>query len=186
MNYKHLKKIIKSIDASSDYEDDKVADLVSNTISEFFFELDRNIEKVDEFYNNKYKEYERRLSKIVSVLGFNDNKITRQIESNDELDEIISILLELRTIYRNLKWFGELNHKGFVKILKKLDKKLLYLQKSYNNRLASGENPIQLPNYNKESYLSTRVNALPFANKGELLGGLDTINNILNELGKFK
>lgn len=186
MNYKHLKKIIKSIDASSDYEDDKIADLVSNTISEFFFELDRNIEKVDEFYNNKYKEYERRLSKIVSVLGFNDNKITRQIESNDELDEIISILLELRTIYRNLKWFGELNHKGFVKILKKLDKKLLYLQKSYNNRLASEENPIQLPNYNKESYLSTRVNALPFANKGELLGGLDTINNILNELGEIQ
>jgi len=186
MNYKHLKKIIKSIDEASDFEDDKIADLISNTLSEFFFELDRDIEKVDEFYNNKYKEYERRLSKIVSVLGFSDNKITRQIESNDDLDEIISILLELRTIYRNLKWFGELNHKGFFKILKKLDKKLLYLQKSYNNRLAIGEAPIQLPNYNKETYLSTRVNALPFVNKGELLGGLDTINNILNELGEIQ
>lgn len=186
MNYKNLKKTIKNIDQAINYDTEKVPELVSNVLSEFFFELDREIEKVDAFYNNKFKEYSRRLTTIISVLGFNDDKITHQIESNDELDEIISILLELRTIYRNLKWFGELNHKGFVKILKKLDKKLIFLQKSSNNHLSSSDELIKLPNYNKENYLSTRVNALPFANETELLNGLDVINNILNELGDIE
>lgn len=185
MNYKHLKKIIKHIDQAIDEDDKNVPEIISNSLSEFFFELDRDIEKVSEFYDSKYKEYNRRLSKIVAVLGFNENKITLQIESNAELDEIISILLELRTVFRNLKWFGELNHKGFIKILKKLDKKLTFLQKSHNDHFPTGE-PIELPTSNKENYLSTRVNALPFANETELLGGLDVINNILNELGEIQ
>lgn len=42
---------------------------------------------------------------------------------------------------------------------------------------------IKLPNNNKEIYLTTRVDALPFANEAELINGLDVINNILNDLG---
>lgn len=184
MNYKHLKKIIKNIDQQLEYIDTikvDVPNFVSTVLSEFFFELDRDIEKVNEYYNKQYKEYSRRLDKVVAVVGYKDGKISHQIESSDELDEIISILMELRSIYRNLKWFGELNHKGFVKILKKLDKKLEKL--SHATNLELGHNLVSLPINNKENYLATRVNALPFANQVGLLSGLDMINNLLNDLG---
>ena len=73
---------------------------------------------MDSFYNTKFKEYNRRLNKIFQVLGYQDGQITHNIESSEELDEIINILIELKSLFRNLKWFAELNHKGFIKILK--------------------------------------------------------------------
>lgn len=192
MNYKQLKKIIKNIDGIVDYEDmnpNKVPEEISGVVSQFFFEIDRDIERVDGFYNNKYGEYNRRFNTIMSVLGLDSSlNIHHKIESNEELDEIVSILMELRNVYRNLKWFGELNHKGFIKILKKLDKKLLHLQAIANEQLVKvgEEKKIQLPTHNRENYLTTRVNALPFANEIELQRGLETINLILNELGEVE
>jgi glycerophosphodiester phosphodiesterase len=191
MNYKHLKKIIKSFDhvweTTQDHE--SIADLVSQIMATFFFELDRDIEKVNEFYNNKNAEYQRRLQKLIHVLGYTDSAsfINHQIESNDELDEIISILLELRSIFRSLKWFGELNHKGFIKILKKLDKKLTFIikdEETHGSTDNSHKFSFELSNNNKENYLSTRVNALPFANEVELLNSLDIITKILDTLGE--
>ncbi|KAI5956274.1 GDE1 [Candida jiufengensis] len=181
MNYKHLKKIIKSIDSIKDsdleFDETKYLESISETLSSFFFEIDRNIEDVDEFYNTKYKEYRRRLNKIVQVLNFKDNLINYKIESKEELDEIISILIELRILFRNLKWFGELNHRGFIKILKKLDKKLTSI-------LNEGQvDKKELSNNNKEAYLSTRIDALPFANETELANNLDIIHRILLQLG---
>ena len=32
--------------------------------------------------------------------------------------------MDLRQQFQNLQWFGEINRKGFVKITKKLDKKV--------------------------------------------------------------
>lgn len=164
-------------------------EVISAVLSQFFFELDRDIEKVSDFYNVKFSDYHRRAERVINVLGYTNGKITHEVDTTDELDEIVSILLELRTVYRNLKWFGELNHKGFVKILKKLDKKLLYLMTLANDHLAS-ETPdgaeiqkVDLPRHNKEAYLTTRVDALPFANGFELQAGLDTINSILVQLG---
>lgn len=193
MNYKHLKKVIKTIDTFINYHSFnalELPELISSVLSQFFFELDRDIEKVSEFFNSKFSEYQRRSARIIHVVGYANGKITHQVDTTDELDEIVSILLELRTIYRNLKWFGDLNHKGFIKILKKLDKKLLYLTTLANDQLHH-DNPdqkdlpvINLPNNNKETYLTTRVDALPFANESELLSALDTINSILNQLGE--
>lgn len=208
MNYKQLKKIIKTIDQVINYNQTKVnqsipiPELISSIISQFFYELDRDIEKVCDYYNNKFNEYNRRLIKIIHILSYNNetNTINHQIDTTDELDEIISILLELRSIFRNLKWFGELNHKGFIKILKKLDKKLSYISNLTNDELENerengneNENDVNangndkkmsLPNNNKEIYLTTRVDALPFANEVELINGLNIINNILNDLGE--
>lgn len=121
MNYKHLKKIIKSIDSvknSPEIDESNHPEIISDTLSTFFYELDRDLEKVDSFYSTKFKEYNRRLIKIVQVLGYQDGQITHNTEDFEEVDEIINILIELRSLFRNLKWFGELNHKGFVKILK--------------------------------------------------------------------
>ncbi|CAK9682509.1 Glycerophosphocholine phosphodiesterase GDE1 [Candida parapsilosis] len=180
MNYKHLKKIIKSIDSvkeESDIDDASYPELISETLSSFFFEIDRNIENVDEFYNAKYKEYERRLTKIIQVLGYNDNVVTHKVESQEELDEIVNILIELRMLFRNLKWFGELNHRGFIKILKKLDKKL-------SSILNDGQvSEIDVSRNNKEAYLTTRIDALPFANETEVANNLDIIHRILLQLG---
>lgn len=193
MNYKHLKKVIKTIDKFINYHSYsplELPELISTVLSQFFYELDRDIERVSEFYDSKYNEYSRRTARIVHVLGYTNGKITHQVDTTDELDEIVSILLELRAIYRNLKWFGELNHKGFIKILKKLDKKLAYLTNLANDQLrVDAEHldedipQVNLPNNNKETYLATRVDALPFANGLEIQAGLDTINEILNQLG---
>lgn len=192
MNYKHLKQVIKTVDQFVNYRTFSPADLpevISAVLSQFFFELDRDIEKVSDFYNVKFNDYHRRAERVINVLGYSNGKITHEVDTTDELDEIVSILLELRTVYRNLKWFGELNHKGFVKILKKLDKKLLYLMNLANDHLMS-ENAegadvpkVDLPLHNKEAYLTTRVEALPFANGFDLQTGLDTINDILVQLG---
>lgn len=180
MNYKNLKKTIKNIDYDFNPEEMEVSDLMNSILSQFFYQLDRNIEKVDQFYNGKFNEYHRRLSKIITLLEVKEGKIHHQIDSDEELDEIISILLELKNVFRNLKWFGELNHKGFVKILKKLDKKMVSLSEMSNNHL---ENQlINLPSNNKENYLSTRVDALPFANEADLMNDLEVINTILNQL----
>lgn len=193
MNYKHLKKVIKTIDTFINYHSFnalELPELISSVLSQFFFELDRDIEKVSDFFNAKFSEYQRRSSRIIHVVGYSNGKITHQVDTTDELDEIVSILLELRTVYRNLKWFGDLNHKGFIKILKKLDKKLLYLTTLANDQLAN-DNPdqedlpvINLPNNNKETYLATRVDALPFANEIDLMTAMETINSILNQLGE--
>lgn len=193
MNYKHLKKVIKTFDTFINYHSFnalELPELISSVLSQFFFELDRDIEKVSEFFNAKFSEYQRRSSKLIHVVGYSNGKIIHQVDTTDELDEIVSILLELRTIYRNLKWFGDLNHKGFIKILKKLDKKLLYITTLANDQLQNDmpdhtNLPVfNLPNNNKETYLFTRVDALPFANETELLSALDTINNILIQLGE--
>lgn len=180
MNYKNLKKVIKNIDYDFNPSEMEISDLIQNILSQFYYQLDRNIEKVDTFYNNKFNEYDRRLTNIKNLLGFKDNKVSHEINSSDELDEIISILLELKNFFRNLKWFGELNHKGFIKILKKLDKKLDSLTNLSNNHIES--HLISLPTNNKENYLSTRVDALPFANEIDLINNLETINTILNQL----
>lgn len=96
INYKDLKQQIKAVEANP------------AALDQFFFSLDNNLAAVDEFYNVKLAEYERRLQRAEG-----------------------DVLLELQTSLRNLKWFGELNKRGFVKILKKLTKKTGQDSKGY-------------------------------------------------------
>lgn len=179
MNYKQLKKIIKSIDsaANTNVDESKYPEVISDTLGSFFYDLDRDIEKVDSFYNTKFKEYNRRLNKIFQVLGYQDGQITHNIESSEELDEIINILIELKSLFRNLKWFAELNHKGFIKILKKLDKKLTSILSQH-----SGVSVGDVSNHNQEAYMGSRINALPFANGTEASNCLDSIHHILSRI----
>jgi glycerophosphoryl diester phosphodiesterase/ankyrin repeat protein len=165
MDYKGLKKIVKAIhlkeielraeDANTDVFNDSQIKL---DLARFFFHIDSNVEIVDDFYTKKYSDYEKRLKKIMAVFPTN-NASTADLE---EYDDLVDILLELRNCFRNLKWYAELNRRGFVKILKKLDKKAGTKKKDF--------------------YLQTKVYPLSFCNESELVKCLSLINDYLNIL----
>lgn len=73
-------------------------------------------------------------------------------------------LLELRTLLRNVQWFGEINRRGFVKITKKLDKKVPNIAAQHR-------------------YISTKVDTKPFAKDGGTSRLLVEINRWLSALG---
>ena len=76
-------------------------------------------------------------------------------------------LLELRSQLRKIQWFGEVNRKGFVKITKKIDKKV-------SNICA------------QERYMKAKVDQLPFATNKVLKDELDLVNDWLGVLGETK
>ena len=83
---------------------------------------------------------------------------------DDEAAELLGALLELRGIFRNLQWFGEVNRQGFVKITKKLDKKI-------------PGSAIQ------SRYITTRVDPKPFAKDTAVARILTEINKWLSITG---
>lgn len=169
IDYKLLKKIVKSIhnrEAEIRLED-RDADVFADSqikadLARFFFHIDSNVEKVDEFYTKKYLDYERRLKKLIAVFP----KTSSDINDMEEYDDLVDILLELRNCFRNLKWYAELNRRGFVKILKKLDKK-------------TGTKK-------QESYLRSKIYPLSFCNDADTVRILSTINDYLNKLSNIK
>ena len=84
---------------------------------------------------------------------------------DDEVEELMGALLELRSQFRKLQWFGEINRRGFVKITKKLDKKVPSTANTQHN------------------YISTKVDLLPFAKDTAISRLLTEINKWLSKLG---
>ncbi len=76
----------------------------------------------------------------------------------------MAALLELRGQLRNLQWYGAVNRRGFIKITKKLDKK------------------VTTANAQKK-YLEPKVDPLAFATNFQLLEEVNKINNWLSILG---
>ena len=76
-------------------------------------------------------------------------------------------LLELRGSLRKLQWYGEVNRRGFIKITKKLDKKV-------------PEVTVQ------RRYLDSKVDVKPFATNESLQKLIKTINEWLSNLGEMK
>lgn len=93
INYKQLKHVCKQLDESP-----------ASALAAFFYDLDREIEKVSAFYLLKFDEYLRRLGRVIAVV--------LELLHLDDLDELVAMLLELRASLRSLKWYGDLNHKG--------------------------------------------------------------------------
>ncbi|KAI1305509.1 Glycerophosphoryl diester phosphodiesterase family-domain-containing protein [Xylaria venustula] len=73
----------------------------------------------------------------------------------------MNTLLELRNQFRNLQWFGEINRRGFVKITKKLDKKVP-----------------QATTKTQHQYITTKVDPKPFAKD-------TTVVRLINEINKW-
>ena len=82
----------------------------------------------------------------------------------DEIEELMGALLELRGQLRNLQWFGEINRRGFVKITKKLDKKVPDTATQHR-------------------YIATKVDPRPFAGDATLARLLSEVNKWLQVLG---
>jgi glycerophosphodiester phosphodiesterase len=85
----------------------------------------------------------------------------------DENEELMGALLELRGQLRKLQWFGEVNRRGFLKITKKLDKKVSH-------------SPTQ------QRYLDSKVDPRPFATNAALSEAMKVINSWLSALGEAK
>ncbi|KAI9876822.1 MAG: Glycerophosphocholine phosphodiesterase [Pleopsidium flavum] len=155
INYKALKKLVKS--AADNVKHGGEADL-----AEFFYSLDRNLEDVDTFYNRKFGESARRLQLLQDRYG----KSTAAPEGldRDEVEDLMGALLELRGQLRKLQWYGEVNRRGFIKITKKLDKKVPYACA-------------------QRRYLESKVDPKPFATNVGLSDAMNTINNWLSMLG---
>lgn len=158
IKYKALKKLIKS--AAEDIKEGKEADLAG-----FFYTLDRNLEDVDYFYNKKFADFSRRLKLLEDRYGH--SMVGRQHLDEEDVEDLLAALLELRGQFRKLQWYGEVNRRGFIKITKKLDKKIpgAHAQKRY---------------------LETKVDPSPFATNARLFESVKRINDWLSVLGDQK
>ncbi|KAG6010871.1 hypothetical protein E4U21_002539 [Claviceps maximensis] len=154
INYKGLKKLVKALSEKA-----RKGDTVDT--AELFFALDRNLEDVDSFYNKKFAEACRRLNNLHNRYGRVPDVVATL--DPDEVEEVMGALLELRNQLRNLQWFAEINRRGFVKITKKLDKKVPQI--SYQHR-----------------YISTKVDPKQFAKDGNVTRLLAEINRWLSVL----
>ncbi len=174
INYKGLKKLIKS--ATEAARQDANVDLAgecclfntyqhsaTNTLIEFFFSLDRNLEDVNVFYNKKFAESKRRLLLLQNRYGMN-NEVPNGVD-RDEIEDLMGALLELRGQLRKLQWYGEVNRRGFVKITKKLDKKVPHVCA-------------------QRRYLASKVDPKHFATNAELFDVMNTVNSWLSALGE--
>lgn len=120
----------------------------------FFYSLDRNVEDVDYFYNKKYSEFARRLKLLEDRYGYSMEG-NHPLEPEDRHD-LREALLDLRYHLRRLQWYGEVNRRGFVKITKKLDKKV-------------GAQA-------QKRYLETKVDPASFASNARVFKAQDRIN----------
>ena len=84
----------------------------------------------------------------------------------DDAEDLVGALLELRAQLRNLQWYGEVNKRGFVKITKKLSKRV--------------------PQHDQRSYVETKVDILPFATNASLMQLMTATNDWLAKLGDIK
>ncbi|KAL5362390.1 Glycerophosphoryl diester phosphodiesterase family-domain-containing protein [Aspergillus floccosus] len=157
IKYKALKKLIKSAAENVKAGDD--ADLAG-----FFYSLDRNLEDVDYFYNKKYADFARRLKLLDDRYGQGISGAHRL--DSEEVEDLLAALLELRGQLRKLQWYGEVNRRGFIKITKKLDKKV-------------GVNA-------QQTYIETKVDPSPFASNARVTESLKKINDWLSVLGEQK
>ena len=120
---------------------------------------------MDVFYNKKYGDAARRLKLLQDRLG-KPTDFTDDLDK-DEVEDLMGVFLELRGELRKLQWYGEVNRRGFIKITKKLDKKI--------------------PNNTTQRlYLESKVDPKPFATNVHLLETMNVVNDWLSILGSAK
>lgn len=129
----------------------------------FSFALDRNLEDVDQFYSKKYLDFTRRL-KILDERYGSSQDAASSLDKEDR-EDLLAVLLELRGHFRKLQWYGEVNRRGFVKVTKKLDKKI------------EGSHA-------QKKYLALKVDPRAFATNADLFQALEKLNRWLETLSR--
>lgn len=153
INYKQLKKLINAL------TQDNVSTLKAKNGS-FFFRLERELEKVNQFYLEKESELRFRLDLLVEK----KNKSMDHLISKKSIT-FISLYDGFKKFSKDLdrlEQFVELNETGFTKVLKKWDKR----SKSRT----------------KELYLTTTVNVQPIFHQNQIVELSDLVANNLMEL----
>lgn len=120
---------------------------------------------MNEFYNKKYADTARRLKLLQDRYG-NTPKDIHSIDK-DEVEDLMGALLEIRSQLRKLQWYGEVNRRGFIKITKKLDKKVESVTA-------------------QRRYLESKVDPKQFATNAALLDTMKAVNDWLSALGDLK
>lgn len=120
---------------------------------------------MDHFYTRKYEDAARRLKLLQDRYG-RPTDFPNGID-RDEVEDLMGALLELRGHLRKLQWYGEVNRRGFIKITKKLDKKVPTI---------SAQGP----------YLKLKVDPKPFASNNDLSETMKVVNYWLSTLGDVK
>ncbi|RIA99322.1 Glycerophosphoryl diester phosphodiesterase family-domain-containing protein [Glomus cerebriforme] len=116
--------------------------------------IDRELEKVDNFFLYKHAEIDRRL-RILS------EKYRPNFDSYAD-EEFLPVMMQTKELIHKLLHFADINKKGFTKILKKFDKRL--------------------GREDKDFYLETKVNILPFTTNSSLTEMLDSIEHWIQEV----
>ncbi|KAK7206378.1 glycerophosphocholine phosphodiesterase Gde1 [Myxozyma melibiosi] len=160
LNYKSLKKHIRNAKERAIAQGDTEGPVSEVYLTPFFYSLDRNLETVDSFYNKRLADCGRRLKILTD--RFTPFTLKRSDYDRDDLEDLVGALLELRSQLRMLQWYAEVNKRGFVKILKKLDKR-------------AGVNE-------QDRYLESKVLILPFASGISANEYMETINHWLSDL----
>ncbi|KAM7208679.1 ankyrin repeat protein nuc-2 [Naviculisporaceae sp. PSN 640] len=175
VNYKALKKLIKKLSATPilppqndahrpvEHVDSQAA-LQANKAT-FFFQLERELDKVNAFYLQKEAELKIRLKTLLDkkkVLRSRNNGVSRRSAKFTTLQEGFQ---QFANDLNKLQQFVEINGTAFSKILKKWDK----TSKSKT----------------KELYLSRAVEVQPFFNAPVISELSDQVTTSLQELGAW-
>ncbi|GAB5588128.1 phosphate system positive regulatory protein pho81 [Umbelopsis nana] len=140
LDYKGLKKFIKNLLKSVNDkpstavtvsatlppgvspEDDR-SKLLQSQKAAFFFKLERELEKINNFYLQKENELKVRLRSLVDkkrILQSNGRRLTHESTSLNSLKEAFN---QFEQDLNKIQKYVELNNEGFRKILKKWDKR---------------------------------------------------------------
>jgi glycerophosphodiester phosphodiesterase len=77
------------------------------------------LDKVDQFYNKRLADAVRKLKLLEE--RHREHLEHPEILHRHEIEEIQEVLRELRSQLRKTAWYGDVNRRGFVKILKKYE-----------------------------------------------------------------
>ncbi|ODV82874.1 hypothetical protein CANARDRAFT_204317, partial [[Candida] arabinofermentans NRRL YB-2248] len=163
INYKALKKLINVLikNNNNNINTATIDQSLQDKKGSFFFRLERELEKVNNFYLEKEAELKFKLDILIEK----KNKALKNGNLNKNSISFASLYDSFKKFSKDLdrlEQFVELNETGFTKVLKKWDKR----SKSRT----------------KELYLSTAINVQPVFHRDEIIELSDLVANNLMDL----
>ncbi|KAK9467889.1 hypothetical protein V1512DRAFT_260300 [Lipomyces arxii] len=165
INYKGLKKLIKSLGYDPNNKNARLADIETTLQAHkvtFFFRIERELEKVNTFYLQKEAELKLRLAALLDKKKSAKSKHGAILKTSATFIALHEGFFRFRRDLDKLEQFVELNATGFSKVLKKWDKRS--------------------QSQTKELYLSTAVEVQPVFHRDEIAELSDLVSTSLLEL----